>query len=53
MLVVYVLTYTEKQYKMEFDYAGEYVDRIQDNHLLLMHDASVWCDCLQSEKIRQ
>jgi hypothetical protein len=38
---------------MEFDYAGVYVGRIQDNHLFVMHDASVWCDCPQSEKIRQ
>lgn len=52
-LSVYKLTYTKKRCKMEFDYAGVCVDRIQDSHLLLMHDASVWCDCPQSEMIRQ
>jgi hypothetical protein len=41
LLGVYKLTYTEKQYKMEFDYAGAYADRIQDNHSPLMRDASV------------
>jgi hypothetical protein len=38
---VYKLTYTEKQYEMEFDYDYVSVDRIPNNHLFLKHDVSV------------
>lgn len=34
---------------MEFDYDYMSVDRIPDNHLLLMHDVFVWSDYPQSE----
>ena len=42
------LTYTGKQYKMEFDHAHLSVDRIPDNHWLLFHGVSVSCDYGQS-----
>lgn len=41
-------TYTDKQYKMEFDHAHVSVDRIPNNRWLLFGGVSVWCDDQQS-----
>jgi hypothetical protein len=48
MLLGIKLTYTDKQYKMEFDHAHVSVDRIPDNHWLLFGGVFVWRDYRQS-----